>query len=398
MPRIAAWSCLSLLACLLAGDARADPISRDDLTADRRIPRVESFEGIVGIEFPGDLLGGGYGAPPTGFEFGSGLVLRSPDPNDVAGLLVGDFDVRVGLTYGLGTNGVINDLCDVLPRSFPALCNLNAAYRAGGTAFAGTGTEDAGEIVFGFPVAVQGFGFSVSTYDDSPLTLRSYDAYGELIETWVVTDTEPVPLRDESFVGLDSPPDRPIDSFSIEGGFYAFDEVLFLETLGCTSQPQPLCKTSVTNGSKLKLKSKKGKLLWKYKNGAETDPIEFGALRAGGGVSICLYASSEGEPALVAEATVPADEQLWQENSKGFTYKDKEGSHDGIVKIKLQGSDEAKAKILVKGKNMALPATPLAEDPSVLIQLKVQGGGCFQNEFPGPAKKNDAKGYKGFGG
>ena len=216
MRRIAWISCV-LLGLTSGTDAEADVISLEDLFFEG--PARENVEFLVGSAFPGGLRNGqGYGAPPAGFQFPeSGMILRAPDPNDPGGtgLLIGDFR-DAPLIYGLGTNGVIDDPTDVLP--------LFAIPPApAGEGFAASGSDEAGEILFEFPRAVSSFGIYTSTHDAEPLTIRSYDAFGGLIEEpFVLEDSEPAPLRNENFIGLTFP-GSSIASFSVEGGDYVFD-------------------------------------------------------------------------------------------------------------------------------------------------------------------------------
>ena len=392
MDRIAACSCLLLAVCWLAGRAGAEPIELEDLIGELKVPAVEGFEDLVGIDFPGGLDDEGYGAPFTGFQFPSGLVLRMPSPNGEDGFRVGDFDVAP-TDYDLGSNGPFDDLCDVLPRFFPLECGLGGLFDLGGTAFAATGSDDLGEILFEFPVAVRAFGLFVSTRDQSPLTMRSYDAFGALIEELVIEDSDPAPLRDENFRGLDSPPDRPINFFSLEGGGYVFDEVLFEKTTGCTATPRENCLTSVLGGSKLKIKA--GKLSWKLRNGEATVPTDLSRLRKDVGVALCIYDETEGVPSLVAAAHIPPDPDLWTATSKGFKYKNKEGLPDGVTKVKLKlGESGVRISVKIKSKDIDLPETPLNQDPAVRIQGVALGISCFENTFVAPAKKNDAKIFK----
>ncbi len=82
---------------------------------------------------------------------------------------------------------------------------------------------------------------------------------------------------------------------------------------------------------------------------------------------------------------------------KGFQYKDKDGSPNGITQLQLTAGFGGKAKIQVKGKGMNLPMPALGMLASpVTVQIKRSGGGfCFgaSYTFP-PAVKNDAVYFK----
>ena len=364
--------CAAALA-FAAGEARAVQIE----LAAMQSPITEDFEGHVGVDFPGGLFTQSYGAPPAGFVFASGLVFVSPDPNDPAGnqLILGDFAGAPAPSYGLDSNGEVDDAGDL----------------ASGTAFAASGTETVGPIVFQFPVPVRRFGLFASVDNDAPLTLTAFDVDGGVVET-ADLDTPPIPLVDASFVGFES--NGPaIVRFSVEGPFYVLDDVLFDEGLGCVPQPRPDCRRSVaTEASKLSINAKKAKLAWSWKKG-EAVLTALPDLTTGGGASLCLYESTKGLPFLSRAASVPGGSG-WKAVGTGYRYKDETGNADGITSIALTPGEAGKSKLQVKGKGMLPPATPLQQEGAVRIQLGLVGGGCFETVLPGPAQKNDPKGFK----
>lgn len=171
-----AWVCA--LAAGMAGVG--GPIGLGDIAS----PRVERFEGVVGVDVPGDLFGGAFGDPPTGYRFASGLVLVSPDPN-VGSFIVGDF--RVGeAVYGLGSNGVIESIADL--RS--------------GSAFACAGRETGGTFRFRFPSATGAWGVFISSQNASAVTLRTLDADGNMLDEHRFDSTQRVPLDERTFLGI----------------------------------------------------------------------------------------------------------------------------------------------------------------------------------------------------
>ena len=77
----------------------------------------------------------------------------------------------------------------------------------------------------------------------------------------------------------------------------------------------------------------------------------------------------------------------------GFLYKDKALSAMGLAQIKLKGNvTPGKALLQVKGKGPTLPVPtmPLAQDPSVIMQLSNDNGVCWETTFTAPATKNIA--------
>ena len=96
-------------------------------------------------------------------------------------------------------------------------------------------------------------------------------------------------------------------------------------------------------------------------------------------------------------AALCANKPCWADKTKGFQYKDKDGSPNGITQLQLTAGFGGKAKIQVKGKGMNLPMPALGSLASpVTVQIKRSGGGfCFgaSYTFP-PAVKNDAVYFK----
>ena len=88
---------------------------------------------------------------------------------------------------------------------------------------------------------------------------------------------------------------------------------------------------------------------------------------------------------------------LWSPiGSKGYKYKDKNGTEFGVQKIILKGSDQNKSKALLKGKGVDLPDLPPANDPLLALDLPVKvqlinnsNGICFEGVYnSGDIKKN----------
>ena len=95
----------------------------------------------------------------------------------------------------------------------------------------------------------------------------------------------------------------------------------------------------------------------------------------------CLYAGTT--QALLAQIDVPADGTKWQTISdKGYKYKDKDGTEDGIQKILVKGSDQDKSRALLKGKGTALPDMTVPFQLPVVAELRNNATGvCFQGTF-----------------
>jgi hypothetical protein len=83
------------------------------------------------------------------------------------------------------------------------------------------------------------------------------------------------------------------------------------------------------------------------------------------------------------EKTIPAGVR-WRERANGFRYSDRHSTQGGIGKVDLKMGIAGRATILVKGKGqpLALPSLPLAQDPTVTVQLwNVRDDRCWAARF-----------------
>lgn len=169
----------------------------------------------------------------------------------------------------------------------------------------------------------------------------------------------------------------------------------------CTPTPLVGCRTSESGKSQLQLKNRtpqttKNQSQWKWGKGAITPKADFGSPLSATDYQFCVYANG----ALVSRAFLPAGgscagKPCWKENAKGFQYKDKEATPDGVTQLKLkEGTVAGKAQIQVKGKgaNLDMPTLPLALP--VLVQLRNSEGVCWESTHSAPVGKNDSVQYK----
>ena len=157
---------------------------------------------------------------------------------------------------------------------------------------------------------------------------------------------------------------------------------------GCPALPEDTCLAPLPDGSKLTLKAgktpDKNKLSWKWK-ALPTGAVDFGDPLVATDYHLCLYDEVAGTPALVLEATAPAG-PLWSANSKGFKFKGNGGS-DELKQLKIRSG--SKLKLTAKGKGIALPALPVAQDGEVRLQVRSEAGGCWEGRYEAPASKSD---------
>ena len=170
----------------------------------------------------------------------------------------------------------------------------------------------------------------------------------------------------------------------------------------CAPTPE-VCRTPVASGKGfLSLTDKspddKDQLQWKWSPGTDTPKPFFGDPLNTDDYVLCLYDNGGLLATLIApKGGLCANKPCWADKTKGFQYKDKDGSPNGITQLRLTAGFGGKAKIQVKGKGMNLPMPALGMLASpVTVQIKRSGGGfCFgaSYTFP-PAVKNDAVYFK----
>ena len=142
--------------------------------------------------------------------------------------------------------------------------------------------------------------------------------------------------------------------------------------------------------SKLKYQNRtddaEDKLQWKWIKGAATTQGEFADPTESADYDFCVYAETDDSPALLIEADVPPSATLWSAvDQKGFKYKDKAASHDGINRILVRGGIAGKSKVIVKGKGTLLgdPTRPSSPATGIRVQLTNEATGvCWESEFP----------------
>jgi len=180
-----------------------------------------------------------------------------------------------------------------------------------------------------------------------------------------------------------------------------------------TNTPQQLCAATPLSGCRIAGRTTmkyltnagdigRNRLLWKWIYGDATTLAEFGDPRLTTPYAVCIYGSQGGVPQLVSSANLPAGGQCgtdscWEKLSeRGYRYKDQAGDNDGIQKLTLTSGEYGKAKILVKGRGwqLQLPTFPLAQDPTVTVQVVSGGGLCWDASYTAPADSNDSRGFK----
>lgn len=172
----------------------------------------------------------------------------------------------------------------------------------------------------------------------------------------------------------------------------------------CLPTPATGCLSPVEGGkSRLVLRARPGKprsrkVVWRWRAGAATDLALFGDPLGTTDYRLCVYDESGGTPVLVGELAVPAGNgcggaPCWQLARKGFKYKASTLEPDGVRLLRLRPGDDGKASIVLRasGENAPLFSLPLAQDPTVVVQLRNGLGNCWESRFSAPAILNEVR-------
>lgn len=103
----------------------------------------------------------------------------------------------------------------------------------------------------------------------------------------------------------------------------------------------------------------------------------------------------------VLRAVLCAGKDYWKaKGNKGFKYKDRERTPDGLDSILLKSGASKRAKIIVKGKgaHLAFPS-PLDIELPVTVQLRSANGEYWGSEFfPVGVRRNEPDSFKAMAG
>jgi len=140
---------------------------------------------------------------------------------------------------------------------------------------------------------------------------------------------------------------------------------------------------------------------WKLIGGPETDQADLGDPVATTAYTLCVFDSSGAGDTLETELTFGPSANWASKDPKGFKYKDKLGTLDGVGKALVKTGAAGKSKMFVRAKGVNVPmVTPFSatelfdQNPRVVVQLfNSTTPKCWDSEFLG-AKKNSASKFK----
>lgn len=151
------------------------------------------------------------------------------------------------------------------------------------------------------------------------------------------------------------------------------------------SSPLPGCLTSTQPGKGLLLLKdafggKKDKMIWKLLKGQETTGIDLGNPMVATDYLLCVYDHTGGVDTVVMSMEIPSGAD-WIATTKGFKYNDADAASGGIRSAQINTGSDGLAKIIIKGRGLALPMTELDEiDLPLTVQLS-NDVACWQSTF-----------------
>ena len=247
-----------------------------------------------------------------------------------------------------------------------------------------------------------GFTLTAEAFDDAAMSLGSVSL---VVAPTLATLAVP-------FVGIKT---LVIDFDAPQGGL-VIDDLEFSPAPAATATPTPTvsptptcgalpvagCRTPAV-GAKALLHYKdespdsKDRLEWKWLKGSVTSKAEFGTPLTTTSYQLCVY---DGTPTLIFDAAIPAGgtcnatnlKPCWKDTTKGFDYRDKDFSPDGVEQLRLkEGLVAGKAQIQVTAKGAPLDDPTLPFTPPVVVQLhNLESGLCWEAAYSAPATRNVA--------
>jgi cysteine-rich repeat protein len=172
-----------------------------------------------------------------------------------------------------------------------------------------------------------------------------------------------------------------------------------LGTCAGTLAPEPVCRSAGSTQLLIKNSAPDSRdaLTWKWQRGDATLLADLGDPLNTTDYTLCIYDRSAGNPQLAWRATMPSagtcnGRPCWKATgTTGFKYSDRELTPDGVKSLQLKTGANGTASILLKAKGDRLqPSLPLAQDPSVTVQLRNGLGVCWASTLAAPATRNDA--------
>lgn len=167
----------------------------------------------------------------------------------------------------------------------------------------------------------------------------------------------------------------------------------------CALTPVAGCRTPVGFKKRLRISDKKDLVAWRWRTTGNVALADFGDPVNTTDYSLCIYAGAS--PTRIMELRAPADgtcgtKPCWKARgpggSKGFRYKDKDKTPDGVSRLVLRTSQAPLADIVLRarGTNILFPPMPLVQ-PVIAQLVKSNGPECWEAVYSAPPLKNNTQ-------
>lgn len=143
-------------------------------------------------------------------------------------------------------------------------------------------------------------------------------------------------------------------------------------------------------------------LLWTWRTGAASGPVDFGDPRTTTDFAFCLHREDAGGWANLLQLSLPAastcgatSTPCWRTTAGpapgGYVFRDGTSQHDGVTELRLTPRRDGRASILLRGRGagLGLPALPLGPAERVVAQLRTGDGACWSADYGAPARRDD---------
>jgi uncharacterized delta-60 repeat protein len=170
---------------------------------------------------------------------------------------------------------------------------------------------------------------------------------------------------------------------------------------GCRAPVKPMRATLAVRDTAPDIRDR---LTWKWRAGEATGLADFGNPTTADDYTVCAYDESGTAPDLLVEATAPAGalcsgRPCWQaRGTRGFIYRDPQGTWDGFQRVVLRPGDDGSAAISVKAAGTALPSLPGGMPLGLpwRVQFQATNGQCWEATYsPAGATRSDDERFNG---
>lgn len=210
------------------------------------------------------------------------------------------------------------------------------------------------------------------------------------------------------FIHIEQDPDvRDDPQHIITALIEALDLFEPVEDSPCDSVPAGGCRTAAAGKSAITIQNSaiagKDRFGWKWNKGQATTAADFGdPLNGSARYHVCVYdGSGVAQPILdfdVPPGGLCSGKPCWKAMStKGFSYRNRAGSDEGMTSLKLKAGAEGSAKVQAKAGKLNLSAPSLPLSLPVTVQLLIDDGvttQCWQSTFSNPPTANTAEKFR----